>query len=71
MTPSIFNRVAMIVDNSKAAMLRMVRGDRIVLEVANAEEGIELIQTLMKTSRIKGYLSLGGDQKSWFVTIPQ
>lgn len=68
---SVFNRVALIVNNSKAAMLRMVRKDRIVLEVANAEEGIELIHTLMKTSHVKGYLSLGGDQKTWFVTIPQ
>lgn len=68
---SVFNRVAMIVDSSTAAQLRMVRGDRIVLQVVNASEGISLIYSLMNTARIQGYLSLGRDNKTWFVTIPQ
>lgn len=67
----VYNRVAMLVDGDLSCALRMVRNDRLVLEVANVTAGTELIITLMQVARIQGYLSLGRDNKTWFVTIPQ
>ena len=66
----VFNRVAMLVDGDLSCVLRMVRADRLVLQVANVSAGSELIITLMQVARIQGYLSLGRDNRTWFVSIP-
>ena len=67
----VFNRVAMLVDSDPTAQLQLVRDDRIILKVASARAGAELIQVMMMSARLQGFLSLGRDNKTWYVTIPQ
>lgn len=67
----VFNRVAMLVDGNPACALRMVRKDKIVLQVANAEAGVDILGTLMHVASIQGAMSLGRDNKTWFLTIAQ
>lgn len=67
----VYNRVAMLVDGNPACALRVVRKDKIVLQVANPESGVDILGTLMHVANIQGSMSLGRDNKSWFLTITQ
>lgn len=66
----VFNRVAMLVDSNPYIQVQLIKNKQIVLKVADSEAGVTLLKDL-RHSHIPGALSLGTDNKTWFVTIPQ
>jgi hypothetical protein len=66
----VYNRVAMLVDSNPYAQLQMIKRNQIVLKVADSESGVTLLKDL-RHAFLQGVLSLGRDNRTWYVTVSQ